>query len=126
MSNLMSEHYSFMILKMWYWNWNEDESISKVVLLKNDDTLDECASQVVIQFATLHNISRPKDKVDNPLILPQMFLDDLRNLKLSEQKPCDYTKHTLMNVLSYTNTKGDGHIEVMGLYTNPYELFGCN
>ena len=126
MSKSMSDQYSFMILKMWYCNWEEDELINKVVLLKNNNTLDECVSQVVMQFAILHNMSRPKEKVDNPLTLPQMFLDDLHNLKLSEQKPCDYTNHTLMNVLSYTNTKGDGHIEVMGLYTNTYELVGCN
>lgn len=121
-----SNHYSFMILKMWYWNWNEDESISQVVLLNNDETLDDCVTDVVMKFALTHNISRPKHMVDNLSTLPQMFLDDLLNLNLSEQKPCKYTNQTSMNVLSYTNTKGDGHIEVMGLYTNPYELLDVN
>ena len=38
----MKEQYSNVILKMWYWDWDEEYSISNVVLLNADDKLDEC------------------------------------------------------------------------------------
>ena len=120
----MKEQYSHVILKMWYWNWDEDESVGKVVLLKNDSSLDDCVREVVTEYALLHNRSRPKEKLIEKHKLTSMMQEDIANLKLSEQLPCQYTNTTLMNVLSYTNTKGDGHIEVMGLYTNAYELLG--
>lgn len=118
------EFFNFMILKMWYWNWDEDESISKVVLLKNDKALDDCAREYVKDFALVHNISRPKEKVEDKDKLTSMMLKDINKLTLSEQSPCSYDNHTMMNILSYTDTKGDGHIEVMGLYTTTYEILG--
>lgn len=118
----MKKPFEFVILKMWYWNWGEDNSISAVVLLNKDDKLDDCVREVVTSFALTHNHSRPKDKVMDVNVLTDMMANDINNLKLSEQIPCQFTNHTLMNVLSYTNTKNDGHIEVMGVHTNPYEL----
>lgn len=115
---------NFMLLKMWYWDWDEEDSISHVVLLNVDDKLDECTRELVTDFALAHNRSRPKEKLVEKHKLTSMMQKDIANLKLSEQLPCQYTNTTLMNVLSYTNTKGDGHIEVMGLYTNTYELLG--
>lgn len=114
----------FMILKMWYWDWDEEDSISNVVLLNVDDKLDECVREVVTDFALTHNRLRPKEKLVDKHKLTSMMKEDITNLKLSEQLPCQYTNTTLMNVLSYTDTKGDGHIEVMGMYTNAYELLG--
>lgn len=116
--------YDFMILKMWYWNWAEDDSINKVVLLKNDNTLDTCVREVVENFALRHNHSRPECVVNDKNALTAMMLCDIFDLELSKQQPCQYSHHTMMNVLSYTNTRGDGHIEVMGLYTNTYQLLG--
>lgn len=120
----MKEQYSHVILKMWYWDWGEEDSISNVVLLNVDNKLDECIREIVTDFALTHNRSRPKEKLVDKHKLTSMMQKDIANLKLSEQLPCQYTNTTLMNVLSYTNTKGDGHIEVMGLYTNAYELLG--
>ena len=114
----------FMILRMWYWDWDEGSDISNSVLLNVDENLDKCVREVVTDFALLHNRSRPKEKLIDKHNLTDMMKDDIANLKLSEQLPCKYANHTLMNVLSYTNTKGDGHIEVMGLYTNVYESLG--
>lgn len=114
----------FMILKMWYWDWDEEDSISNVVLLNVDDKLDECIREVVTDFALAHNRSRPREKLIDKHSLTSMMKEDIANLKLSEQLPCQYTNSTMMNILSYTNTKGDGHIEVMGTYTNAYELLG--
>lgn len=123
----MKEQYSHVILKMWYWNWNEDDSINKVVLLKNDNNLDECAREVVTEYALLHNKSRPDRFIKGSNKLTTMMQEDIKQLELSEQHLCEYTRHTMMNVLSYTDIKGDGHIEVMGLYTSAYELLGvCN
>lgn len=48
-----SEH-SHVILKMWYWNWDEDDSNNKVVLLKNDSSLDKCVREVVTEYALRH------------------------------------------------------------------------
>ena len=120
----MKEQYSHVILKMWYWNWDEDESINKVVLLKNDSSLDDCVREVVTEYALLHNRSRPDRFVKCKTKLSAMMQEGIKKLTLSEQRLCEYTRHTMMNVLSYTNIKGDGHIEVMGLYTNAYELSG--
>lgn len=53
-----------------------------------------------------------------------MMQEGIKQLAISEQHLCDYTRHTMMNVLSYTDIRGDGHIEVMGLFTNTYELLG--
>ena len=117
------EH-SHVILKMWYWNWDEDKSINKVVLLKNDSSLDECVREVVTEYALLHNRSRPNRFVKCKTKLTTMMQEDIKQLTLSEQHLCEYTRHTMMNVLSYTDIRGDGHIEVMGLYTNTYELLG--
>lgn len=121
--NVNSE-YSHVILKMWYWNWDEDESINKVVLLKNDSSLDECAREIITEYALLHNRSRPDRFVRCKDELTAMMKDGIQQLTLSKQHLCEYTRHTMMNVLSYTDIKGDGHIEVMGLYTNAYELLG--
>ena len=120
----MKEQYSHVILKMWYWNWDEDESTSKVVLLKNDSSLDDCVREVVSEYALLHNRSRPDRFVKDKHKLTAMMQEDIKQLSLSEQHLCKYTRHTMMNVLSYADIKGDGHIEVMGLYTNTYELLG--
>lgn len=120
----MKEQYSHVILKMWYWNWDEDDSVSKVVLLKNDSSLDDCVREVVTTYALLHNRSRPDEFVKCKTKLTDMMKEDINHLKLSEQHLCEYTRHTIMNVLSYTNIKSDGHIEVMGLYTDTYELLG--
>ena len=120
----MKEQCSHVIMKMWYWDWDEEGSISNVVLLNVDDKLDECIKEIVTDFALTHNWSRPKEKLVEKHKLTSMMQKDIANLKLSEQLPCQYTNTTLMNVLSYTNTKGDGHIEVMGLYTNTYKLLG--
>ena len=120
----MKEQYSHVILKMWYWNWDEDESASKVVLLKNDSSLDDCVREVVTEYALLHNRSRPDRLVKGMHKLTTMMQADIYRLKLSEQHLCEYTRHTMMNVLSYTDIKGDGHLEVMGLYANAYELLG--
>ena len=122
----MKEQYNHVILKMWYWNWDEDESVSKVVLLKNDSSLDDCVREVVTEYALLHNRSRPDIFVKYKHKLTDMMQDDINRLTISEQHLCEYTRHTKMNVLSYTDIKGDGHIEVMGLYTNTYELLGKN
>lgn len=120
----MKEQHSHVILKMWYWNWDEDESASKVVLLKNDSSLDDCVREVVTEYALLHNRSRPDRLVKDKHKLTNMIQEDIKQLTLSEQHLCEYTRHTMMNILSYTDIKGDGHIEVMGLYTNTYELLG--
>lgn len=120
----MKERYSHVILKMWYWNWDEDESVNKVVLLKNDSSLDDCVREVVTEYALLHNRSRPDRFVKDIYKLTDMMQEDIKQLTLSEQHLCEYTRHTMVNVLSYTDIKGDGHIEVMGLYTNTYELLG--
>lgn len=123
----MSDYYQnkFMILKMWYWNWDEDDSISKVVLLNNDKNLDACVRECVTKFALTHNISRPKEKVVDIKKLTDMMIQDIRELTLSLQTPdFNVDNHTMMNVLSYTDTKPDGHIEVMGMFTSPYEIFG--
>lgn len=109
---------------MWCWNWDEDESANKVVLLKNDSSLDDCVREVVSEYALLHNRSRPDGFVRDKHKLTNMIQEDIKQLSLSEQHLCKYTRHTMMNVLSYTDIKGDGHIEVMGLYTNTYELLG--
>ncbi len=122
----MREQYSHVILKMWYWNWDEDESVSKVILLKNDSSLDDCVREVVTEYALLHNRSRPDRFVKDKHKLTNIIQEDIKQLTLSEQHLCEYTRHTMMNVLSYTDIKGDGHIEVMGLYTNTYELLGEN
>lgn len=118
------EFFDFMILKMWYCDWDEDRSISNVVLLNVDDKLDECVRQVVTDFALIHNRSRPKEKLVDKHSLTSIMQEDIANLKISEQLPCSHTNHTMMNILSYTDTKGDGHIEVMGLYTTTYEILG--
>ena len=120
----MREQYSHVILKMWYWNWDEDESANKVVLLKNDSSLDDCVRESVTEYALLHNRSRPDRFVKCKGEISAMIQEDIKQLTLSKQHLCEYTRHTMMNVLSYTNIKGDGHIEVMGLYTNTYELLG--
>ena len=120
----MREQYSHVILKMWYWNWDEDESVSKVILLKNDSSLDDCVREVVTEYALLHNRSRPDRLVKDKHKLTNIIQEDIKQLTLSKQHLCEYTRHTMMNVLSYTDIKGDGHIEVMGLYTNTYELLG--
>lgn len=120
----MKEQYSHVILKMWYWNWDEDESVNKVVLLKNDSSLDDCVREVVTEYALLHNRSRPDIFVKDKHKLSVMMQEDIKKLTLSEQHLCEYTRHTMMNVLSYTSIRGDGRIEVMGLYTNTYELLG--
>lgn len=122
----MSDKYelNFMILKMWYWDWDEENDISNVILLNVNDKLDECVKEIVTEFALTHNKSRPKEKLIDKHSLTSMMKEDIANLRLSEQLPCQYTNSTLMNVLSYTDTKGDGHIEVMGMYTNAYELLG--
>lgn len=120
----MREQYSHVILKMWYWNWDEDESVNKVVLLKNDNTLDDCVREVVTEYALLHNRSRPDSFVKCKTNLTAMMQKDIKQLTISEQNLCEYTRHTMLNVLSYTDIKGDGHIEFMGLYTNAYELLG--
>ena len=120
----MKEQYSHVILKIWYWNWDEDESASKVILLKNDSSLDDCVREVVSEYALLHNRSRPDRFVKDKHKITAMMQDDIQQLTISEQHLCEYTRHTMMNVLSYTDIKGDGHIEVMGLYTNTYELLG--
>ena len=120
----MKEQYSHVILKMWYWNWDEEESVSKVVLLKNNSSLDDCVREVVSEYALLHNRSRPDRFVKDKHKLTAMMQDDIQQLTISKQHLCEYTRHTMMNVLSYTDIKGDGHIEVMGLYTNAYELLG--
>lgn len=120
----MKEQYSHVILKMWYWDWNEDESVNKVVLLKNDSSLDDCVREVVTEYALLHNRSRPDRLVKCKDELTAMMREDIKQLTLSKQYLCEYTRHTMMNVLSYTDIKGDGHIEAMGLYTNTYELLG--
>lgn len=122
----MKEQHSHVILKMWYWNWDEEESVSKVVLLKNGSGLDDCVREVVTKYALLHNRSRPDRLVMCKTKLTAMMKDDIQQLTISKQHLCKYTRHTMMNVLSYTNIKGDGHIEVMGLYTNTYELLGEN
>lgn len=122
----MREQYSHVILKMWYWNWDEDESASKVILMKNDSSLGDCVREVVTEYALLHNRSRPDRLVKCKTKLTIMMQDDIYHIKLSKQHLCEYTGHTMMNVLSYTDIKGDGHIEVMGLYTNTYELLGEN
>lgn len=120
----MKEQYSHVILKMWYWNWDEDESINKIVLLKNDSVLDDCVREIVSEYALLHNRTRPDRIVKCKTKLTTMMQDDIQQITLSKQNLCEYTRHTIMNVLSYTDIKGDGHIEVMGLYTNTYELLG--
>ena len=120
----MKEQYSHVILKMWYWNWDEDESVNKVVLLKNDSSLDVCVREIVTEYALLHNRSRPDRFVKCKSKLTIMMQKGIQQLTLSKQHLCEYTRHTLMDILSYTNIKGDGHIEVMGLYTNTYELLG--
>lgn len=120
----MKEKHSHVILKMWYWNWDEDESISKVVLLKNDSSLDYCVREAVTEYALLHNRTRPDRLVKCKDELTTMMQEDIEQLTISKQHLCEYTRHTMMNVLSYTDIKGDGHIEVMGLYTNTYELLG--
>lgn len=120
----MKEKYSHVILKMWYWNWDEDEGVNKVELLKNDSSLDECVREIVTEYALLHNRSRPDRFAKLKNKLTTMMQEDIKQLTLSEQHFCEYTRHTMMNVLSYTYIKGDGHIEVMGLYTNAYELIG--
>ena len=120
----MKEQYSHVILKMWYWNWDEDESVNKVVLLKNDSSLDVCVREIVTEYALLHNRSRPDRFVKCKSKLTIMMQNGIKQLTLSEQHLCEYTRHTMMDVLSYTDIKGDGHIEVMGLYTNTYELLG--
>ena len=120
----MKEQYSHVILKMWYLNWDEDEIISKIVLLKNDSSLDDCVRELVTEYALLHNRSRPDRFVKCKTKLTDMMQEGIKKLTLSEQYLCEYTGHTMMNVLSYTDIKGDGHIEVMGLYTNANELLG--
>ena len=120
----MKEQYSHVILKMWYWDWDEDESANKVVLLKNDSGLDDCVREVVSEYALLHNRSRPDGFVKDKHKLTAMIQNDIQQLTISKQHLCEYTRHTMMNVLSYTDIKGDGHIEVMGLYTLTYELLG--
>lgn len=123
----MKEQYSHVILKMWYWNWDEDESVSKVILLKNDSSLDDCVREVISEYALLHNRSRPDRFVKCKTKLTDMMQEDVKQLTISEQHLCEYTRHTMVNVLSYTDIRGDGHIEVMGLYTSAYELLGvCN
>lgn len=120
----MKEQYSHVMLKMWYWDWNEDEGVNKVVLLKNDSSLDDCVREVVTEYALLHNRSRPDRFVKCKTELTNMMQEDIKQLTISKQHLCEYTRHTMMSVLSYTDIKGDGHIEVMGLYTNTYELLG--
>ena len=120
----MKEQYSHVILKMWYWSWDKDESVSKVILLKNDSSLDDCVREVVTEYAMLHNRSRPERFVRGTHKLTAMIKEDIKKLTISEQYLCKYTRHTMLNVLSYTDIRGDGHIEVMGLYTNAYELLG--
>ena len=120
----MKEQYSHVILKMWYLNWDEDEIISKIVLLKNDSSLDDCVREHVTEYALLHNRSRPDRFVKCKTKLTTMMQKDIQQLTLSKQHLCENTRHTMLNVLSYTDIKGDGHIEVMGLYTNTYELLG--
>lgn len=120
----MKEQYSHVILKMWYWNWDEDEGVNKVILLKNDSSLDDYVREAVTEYALLHNRSRPDRFVKCKAKITAMMQDDIQQLTISKQHLCEYTRHTIMNVLSYTDIKGDGHIEVMGLYTNTYELLG--
>ena len=120
----MKKQYSHVILKMWYLNWDEDESINKIVLLKNDSSLDDCVREVVTEYALLHNRSRPERFVRGTHKLTDMMQEGIKKLTISEQHLCKYTGHTMLNVLSYTDIRGDGHIEVMGLYTNTYELLG--
>lgn len=120
----MKEQYSHVILKMWYWNWDEDKSVNKVVLLKNDSSLDDCVREIVTKYALLHNRSRPDGFVKCKTKLTTMMQEGIKKLTISEQHLCEHTRHTMTNVLSYTDIKGDGHIEVMGLYTNSYELLG--
>lgn len=122
----MKEQYSHVILKMWYWNWDEDESVNKVVLLKNDSSLDDCVREVVTEYALLHNRSRPDSFVKCKTKLTAMMQEDIQQIALSKKHLCGCTRHTMMNILSYTDIKGDGHIEVMGFYTNTYELLGEN
>ena len=69
-------------------------------------------------------MTRPDRFVKGDNKLTDMMQEDIEQLTISEQHLCEYTRHTMMNVLSYTNIRGDGHVEVMGLYTNAYDLLG--